>query len=176
MAFFNRKKADTTVLPEIERYYEAEKHERAGMAWLLAIVSIACVALVLIGLFFGGRWIYRKAAHTDKQTGVSTTKITGSNIAKSKDSTSKNTSDNSSTATKPTTTAPAPQAPAPTMPKTPTTQAPATTPAAPTASTPVAPTPKVLTNTGPTSTVLIFVVSVLGFTLLHNIVARRRTN
>lgn len=59
MAWFNRKKKSTIVLPELEKYYEAERRERTGLAWILALVSVAGVALVLIGVFFGGRWTYR---------------------------------------------------------------------------------------------------------------------
>ena len=160
MALFNRKKPDTPVLPEIERYYDAEKRERAGMAWFLAIVSIACVALLLIGMYFGGRWVYRKAAHTDKTTGVSTTKITGSDIAKPKT----NNTPTDTTVTKPPT--PAPSTPTAVTPQAPAAQTPATTP--------VATTPSTLVNTGPTSTVAIFIASVSGFAFLHNLLARRR--
>jgi cytoskeletal protein RodZ len=71
MAWFRRKESNQTVLPEIERYYEAERHERAGLAWILALVSVACVALIVIGLVFGGRWLYRKMT-TDTNKPVAT--------------------------------------------------------------------------------------------------------
>ena len=57
MAIKNSKK--TPVLPELEKYYEAEQKERAGLAWLLSIVSVAAVALLIIGIYFGGRAVYR---------------------------------------------------------------------------------------------------------------------
>lgn len=59
------------VLPEVEKYYEAEKRERAGLAWLLAVASVAIVAAVLIGAFFGGRWLYRKYTGKTDNTTVS---------------------------------------------------------------------------------------------------------
>ena len=57
MALFNRTKKDS-VLPEVDKYYEAEKRDRSGVAWLLALVSIVVVALIIIGLFLAGRWAY----------------------------------------------------------------------------------------------------------------------
>lgn len=60
MAWFNRSNKSTVVLPELEKYYDAERRERSGLAWILALVSVAGVALVLIGVLFGGRWIYRQ--------------------------------------------------------------------------------------------------------------------
>ena len=68
MALFNRNKTKATVLPELEKYYDAERRERSGLAWILALVSIAGVVLVLIGLFFGGRWIYRNLKNDKKPT------------------------------------------------------------------------------------------------------------
>ncbi|MDQ3123532.1 MAG: hypothetical protein M3Q14_02530 [bacterium] len=59
MALFNRNKKDA-VLPEVEKYYEAEKRDRAGAGWLLALVSVMTVALVIVGLFLAGRWAYNK--------------------------------------------------------------------------------------------------------------------
>lgn len=70
MAWFRRNKTDQTVLPEIEKYYEAERKERAGLAWLLALVSVACVALILIGLFFGGKWAYNRLTDDKKDEPV----------------------------------------------------------------------------------------------------------
>lgn len=59
MALFNRKKKDA-VLPEIDKYYEGERRDRNGLAWLLAMVSVILVTLLIIGLFLLGRWIYRE--------------------------------------------------------------------------------------------------------------------
>lgn len=59
MALFRRKK-ETTVLPDIDQYYDGETRERTGLAWLLALISVAIVALVLVGVFLAGRWAYRE--------------------------------------------------------------------------------------------------------------------
>ncbi len=65
MALFNRKK-NATVLPEVDQYYEGERRDRAWLAWVLALVSIAAVAAIVIALFMGGRWIYRQATDSDE--------------------------------------------------------------------------------------------------------------
>lgn len=64
MALFVRKPKDS-VLPEVDQYYEGERRDRAGLAWLLALVSVAVVALVIIGVFLAGRWAYRQIANND---------------------------------------------------------------------------------------------------------------
>ena len=74
MAFWNRDKAKGKVVPpELQQYYDAERRERSGLAWLLALVSVACVALLVIGAFFGGRWLYRTVSNKDKDNTVVTT-------------------------------------------------------------------------------------------------------
>ncbi len=58
MALFNRNK-DKSALPEIDKYYDGERRDRSGLAWLLAMVSVIIVTLLIIGLFLLGRWAYR---------------------------------------------------------------------------------------------------------------------
>jgi len=65
MALFRRKKAEKPVTKEVEQYIKAEKRERAGLAWLLALVSLAVVSLLILGLFFGGRWAYNRFNEDD---------------------------------------------------------------------------------------------------------------
>lgn len=62
MALFRRNKsANSPALPEeVNDYYQAEKRDRTWMAWLLALLSLAVTTLIIMGLFFGGRWVYRK--------------------------------------------------------------------------------------------------------------------
>lgn len=75
MALFRRKKSDS-VLPEVDKYYEGERRDRPVMAWLLALVSIAVVALVIVGLFLGGRWVYDKIAGNDDSETATTSDTT----------------------------------------------------------------------------------------------------
>lgn len=167
MALFNRKKADTTTLPEVEKYYVAEKRERMGLAWLLVVVSIACIALLLIGAYFGGRWVYRKASHTDKTQGVVATVNSGREIGASKDKTTKSPETTKTPAT--------PQTPVAT-PKPEPTPTPKTIPTpAPSTSAPVVPANNStkLANTGPENTIAVFIISVVSFTALHSFISAR---
>lgn len=57
---FNRKKKAESDLPkEVQDYYQAEKRERVGVAGLLAVATLLVTVVLAIGLFFGGRWLYR---------------------------------------------------------------------------------------------------------------------
>ena len=160
MAIFNRKKANKAVLPEIEKYYDAEKRERAGLAWLLALTSIAVVALVLIGAFFGGRWVYRKATDNNKAPVITVIDNGADNVDHQDDSTL-DTIDSDGEYVTPPTAQTTPNTPAPKL----SNPQPGSTGS------------KELVNTGPAGTLAVFIVSVLGFTALHYIIsASRRTN
>ncbi len=179
MALFNRNKTKPVVLPELEKYYDAERRERSGLAWILALVSIAGVALVLIGMFFGGRWLYRNLTVDKANKPAIVQKDTNSD---SNDKAKTNTEPKSNTqintpatpapvAVKPSTPAPAtpaPSKPTPSSPS-PTVTKPVTTPTATT----VSPTTTKLSNTGPTSTVVYFVLTTITGTLLYQFIVRR---
>lgn len=65
MKLFKRRKttvADPTLPPEVQAYSQAEHRERMGVAWLVGSVSLVLTIFVLVGLFFGGRWLYRTIA------------------------------------------------------------------------------------------------------------------
>jgi uncharacterized protein HemX len=64
---FSRKKTDQEVPQEIQEYYQAERRVRAGMAWLLAGVTLVVTLLLATGLFFGGRWAYRAIFNNDEE-------------------------------------------------------------------------------------------------------------
>lgn len=160
MALFKRKKTDKAVLPEIEKYYNAEKRERAGLAWLLALTSVAVVALLIIGAFFGGRWVYRKATDTNK-TPVATVTDSETDASNNQEDSTLDTIDSDGEYVTPPstpTTSPSPLASKPN-------------------NVPASAGSKELVNTGPAGTLAVFIVSVLGFTALHYIVSvSRRTN
>lgn len=58
--FSRRRSVDASLPPEIQAYAVAEQRERRGMAWVVGILSLLTTVLVLVVLFFGGRWAYRK--------------------------------------------------------------------------------------------------------------------
>jgi hypothetical protein len=58
--------ANQEVPEEIQDYYQTERRERAGVAWLLAFGTLV-VTILLAGLiFFGGREAYRRIAGNDE--------------------------------------------------------------------------------------------------------------
>jgi hypothetical protein len=58
---FNRRKNDAKqdVPPEVQDYYQAEKRERTGVAWLLGLATVIITVVLAFALFFGGRWLWR---------------------------------------------------------------------------------------------------------------------
>ena len=112
MALFRRNKQDLT--PEFQEYYQTPGR-RSGTAWLMAVATIAIGAALILGLFYGGRWTYRKLANRDDKKTTATpanTDLIGGNAQ-----VLKNPSDGSKTPTPPT---PNPSNPSPTPAKTPT--------------------------------------------------------
>jgi cytoskeletal protein RodZ len=68
---WNRRKTTSTsaqVPEEVEQYYESTRKERVGIAWLLALVTLLLTILIAAGLFFAGRWAYRKIANNDNSS------------------------------------------------------------------------------------------------------------
>lgn len=71
MALFRRNKTDETGMPtEVRDYYKTEGRERTGLAWLLALGTLLLTILIVLGLFMGGRWAFRKLKDSDKQPQV----------------------------------------------------------------------------------------------------------
>lgn len=123
MNLFNRrKKVDPNLPPEVQAYSQAERRERMGVAWLFGIVSLIVTFVLITGLFFGGRWVYRKIARKDKATPV---QIDTSDDSKTEDQKNKDAEDQSDASDDtPVDTEQTPSTPAPTSntPQTPATQ------------------------------------------------------
>jgi hypothetical protein len=61
------KRNDKTTIAELEEYYSSNnKKNRGWMAWLMAFLSVALTIIILVCLFYLGRWVYR--AITDDDT------------------------------------------------------------------------------------------------------------
>ena len=65
MALFRRKEV-TEEVPELEKYY-AQKRTSSAMSWLFAVATMFLTILIVLGLFFGGRWAYRQIVDNDKK-------------------------------------------------------------------------------------------------------------
>lgn len=127
MALFNRRKENTDVLPtEVREYYQSERRERTGLAWLLALGTLLVTFLIAAGLFFGGRWVYRTVFNDDKKPvaeqqkeSKSAEEKSDSNKIQSTNSPSSNTGTSStSTSTPSTSTTPSSSTPTTTTPST----------------------------------------------------------
>lgn len=64
MAFFRRKSEVIEEVPELEQYY-AERRTGNVWGWVMALVTMALTVLIIVGLFYGGRWVYRELNNQD---------------------------------------------------------------------------------------------------------------
>jgi cytoskeletal protein RodZ len=62
---FKKTPVNPSLPPEIQAYSQAERRERMGVAWLVGIVSLIVSLILIVLLFLGGRWVFRKIAHKD---------------------------------------------------------------------------------------------------------------
>lgn len=67
---FRRNKDVSAVPAEIQEYYQAERRERTGIAWLLALGTLLITIGLATLLFFGGRWAYRAIVNNDDRQEV----------------------------------------------------------------------------------------------------------
>lgn len=173
MAFWNRK---NQITPEFEEYYMAEKKERAGMAWLLAVITLMVSVVAVIAIFLGGRWTYRKIAHKDSKTTVATTETQPAAQAEDQTPATSAPTTTPPATTPPVTTTPTTTAPAKTTPTTPAvTPTPAvTTPPKTTTPTPAPAKVTTLPNSGPGDVALWAVSVALIAAAAHYTVLRRK--
>ncbi|MGZ6005173.1 MAG: hypothetical protein ACXWLH_03395 [Candidatus Saccharimonadales bacterium] len=173
MGLFNRQKNDTkAVPPEVKQYYASEHRERVGLAWLIAFLSLIVTVAVIAGLFFGGRWTYRKITHKNPtpSVGVGVSNLPKPGTTSSPDSKPSNLQP---TAKPPTSggkiSTPEPSStPKSTAKTTPTTDNSAST------SQTSQPSSTTITNTGAGSTITIFIAVSILATLAHLQYQRRR--
>jgi len=57
---------------EVREYYDSSRQERQGLAWFLAFATLIVTLLIVVGLFFGGRWLYNKIKHNDTDNTATT--------------------------------------------------------------------------------------------------------
>ena len=69
MALFSRNKTDQDGMPpEVQNYYQAEGRQRSWTAWLMALATLFVTVVVVLGIFFGGRWAFRKLKNGGQPT------------------------------------------------------------------------------------------------------------
>jgi cytoskeletal protein RodZ len=83
MKLFRRKSSTTSnVPPEVAEYYQAERRDRTGMAWLMTLFALLLTVIIVLGLFLAGRWLYRTVRGDDVPTVTTTQNQGGSEQAK----------------------------------------------------------------------------------------------
>lgn len=137
-----RRNQEDNVPTEVKDYYQSERRERVGVAWLLAIGTLLATLAIVIALFFGGRWAWRALFGNDDTKAPTSTGQRGGQK-----------SDDPKNGANPTPAPPSSPSPSPGSPSTGTsstsTSTPSgSTPTAPAVNPPVPVTPG-LTNTGP---------------------------
>lgn len=155
---------------EIQDYYQAERRERAGIAWLMATGTLVVTIILAVGLFFGGRWAYRKVKGNDSQQAATNSNVeqaTGDNQPQTPQASSANTS-------QPSPTPPAAPTPPPPAAPTPSTAPAASTPPATSSASTSA--QSNLPNTGPGNVVAGFIVATILGTSAHYLMTNRRTS
>lgn len=110
MALGSNNQDQTKVPEEIQDYYQTERRERAGVAWLLAFGTLIITVVVATGIFFAGRWAYRQVAGTDEPE---TTEIAQEDTQKEESPASSPSEGGNSGAAKDTEKTPAPETEAP---------------------------------------------------------------
>lgn len=145
-------KTSSTLPPEIKEFYDSGKRQRKSVAWLLAFVALVVTIFLTFGAFFGGRWVYRKIAGSNKPTIT----VTNNQTSNSKNN---NSSKESEPENKPAEPSPD-QNPASNQPN------PATTPSLSDDTN--------LPSTGPQSTLAAFIIATTAGTAFYQIRLRRK--
>lgn len=176
---FKKKDVDIEEVPEeVQDYYEAERKQRASVAWMLAFFSLILTLAVATGAFYGGRAVYRRVKKNNQPEVAVQTPATSDQAETQPEVPAESEEPAPSSASfEPITPETQPQPsptptpePQPTTPTTPAQPTPPQTPATGEATTN-------LPSTGPTNIVSIFaatsLISGLGY---HVITKRRSTN
>lgn len=157
-----RRRQDVSAVPaEIQEYYQTERRERTGIAWLLALGTLIITIGLATLLFFGGRWAYRAIVDNSQETaqtdqGQEAPKAPEGSAPEKAETSTGTSSTNTST----------PSTPAPSTTSTPSsgTQGAATTPAA-----------GELPNTGAGDVIALFAATTVAASAAHYAISTRRT-
>lgn len=164
-----RRNTDISNVPaEIQEYYQTERRERTGVAWLLALGTLIITIGLATLLFFGGRWLYRTIADRDDDKTDNTSQVEQGPSETATDSGSSDVAQNGSTP------APGNTGTSSTNTENGSTQGTQNTPPTPTprATTPV--TGDSLPDTGPGDIVGMFTATTVTAATIHYAVSSRR--
>lgn len=173
---FRRKKKDD-VPAEIQEYYQAERRERAGVAWLVALLTLLLTVSIVLALFFGGRWVYRRVTDDGNKQASTQSETTSEQSTESPESAPTNSGPASQQPSPPppaseSSASPPPSSESPATPSPNPTPAPVTPQSVPSAG-PVSP-PEQLPNSGPGNIIASFVIISLVGAVAHRLFWARR--
>lgn len=57
---------------EVKDYYQATAGNNMWMVWLLSAITFVATILIVLGLFWAGRWVYQQATNNDKDQPATT--------------------------------------------------------------------------------------------------------
>lgn len=68
------KNKDKTTIAELEEYYANQDQNKTNTAkaWLMAFISILITVVVVVALFYAGRWVYRAITDDSSETATTT--------------------------------------------------------------------------------------------------------
>lgn len=161
---FNRQKQDSNVPLEVQEYYQSERREHVGVAWLLAGLSLIATIIVVLAIYFGGKWIWNKihdndnesvtTTQTEETTSQSSGETSSSSTSSEESSTSSADENSSSSQTSETSSSNSSHSASASGSQSAETQS--------------------LTNTGPRETIALFIGVTLVGTLAHGVYSRRK--
>ncbi len=174
---FNRRKQSSTQKPvpkEVEQYYQSERRDRVGVAWLLAGVTLILTVMIVLGLFFGGRWAYRKITNKDNTTNTQTAETNQPNKPAEQSPSNQSPSSSSPSSTDNSNTSSPNNSSSQTSPSQGSVAAPTQTNNP--ASVPSGPTQTSVPNTGPGQTITVFALVSLAGYIGYSTYLRRKLN
>ncbi len=75
MALFRRKQQSSVLPDEVNQYYQSQRRERTGVAFMLGLLALVATFLVGLGVFFGGRYLYQKIQGDDDKKTPATVQV-----------------------------------------------------------------------------------------------------
>lgn len=63
MRLFKKRNTEEVTAPVLDEYYQEQRTRRSALSWVLGLLGLLIVILLAIGLYFGGRWGYRRLHH-----------------------------------------------------------------------------------------------------------------
>lgn len=67
-----RKKQEDILPDEVDKYYQSQKRARIGTAWMLGFLTLIVTLAIALGLYYGGRYVYREVIDSEDTSEITT--------------------------------------------------------------------------------------------------------